>query len=132
MKLADLLDRSRLDVPDRQLTVPVIDSLQAQGDLIVLPLSMIGGRAILRGSWLELPAEGFELARGKAGKGPYTLVANSGTCRLASRVKDPEHLAITAFVNTATVYLVHPDHGAIGIAPGSWAVRRRRGLGIAA
>ena len=39
MKLADLLDRSGLDVPDRQLTVPVIDSLQAQGDLIVLPLA---------------------------------------------------------------------------------------------
>ncbi|SED59686.1 hypothetical protein SAMN04489727_8517 [Amycolatopsis tolypomycina] len=126
MFLAELLDRTGLDVLDhldRQVTVPVIDGLQAQGDLIVLPLALLGRQPR---DWWELPAEGRELVRGEAGNNPHTLVADRGTCRMTTWLKDPEQLAIAAFENTAPVWLIHPEHGATGIAPGAWFVRRQR------
>ncbi|MFB9690985.1 hypothetical protein [Amycolatopsis plumensis] len=131
MFLAELLDRTGLDVLDhldRQVTVPVIDGLQAQGDLIVLPLALLGS-APTRGSWWDLPAEGRELVRGEAGNNPHTLVADRGTCRILTWLNDPERLAIAAFRNTAPAWLIHPEHGATGIAPGAWFVRRQRELG---
>ncbi|MCR6489854.1 hypothetical protein M8542_44290 [Amycolatopsis sp. OK19-0408] len=131
MYLAELLDRTGLDVLDhldRQVTVPVIDGLQAQGDLLVLPLALVAPSHTRRDFW-ELPAEGRELVRGEAGNNPHTLVADRGTCRLTTWVGDPERLAIAAFENTAPAYLIHPEHGATGIAPGAWCVRRQRELG---
>ena len=127
MELAELLDRTGLDVLDhldRQVTVPVIDGLQAQGDLIVLPLAM--SSAYRQGNWRVLPAEGVELVRGEAGNNPHTLVADHGTCRLTSWVIDPEQLGIAVFENTAPAYLIHPEHGGTGVAPGTWLVRRQR------
>lgn len=37
-----------------------------------------------------------------------------------------ERLAIGLFEATAPVYLLHPEHGASGCAPGSYVVRRQR------
>jgi len=131
MFLAELLDRTGLDVLDhldRQVTVPVIDGLQAQGDLLVLPLALLGSVPGRR-DWWALPATGRELVRGEAGNNPHTLVADPGTCRLTTWWRDPERLAVAAFENTAPVYLIHPEHGGTGIAPGAWAVRRQREMG---
>ncbi|WP_410607586.1 hypothetical protein [Amycolatopsis sp. lyj-109] len=131
MFLAELLDRTGLDVLDhldRQVTVPVIDGLQAQGDLIVLPLGLLDP-APSRRDWWVLPEEGRELVRGEAGNNPHTLVAERGTCRLTTWLNDPERLAIAAFQNTAPAWLIHPEHGATGIAPGAWFVRRQREMG---
>ncbi|MEU8635600.1 hypothetical protein AB0C38_25835 [Amycolatopsis sp. NPDC048633] len=125
MYLAELLDRTGLDVLahlDRQVDVPVIDGLQAQGDLMVVPVEMATAvRA--QGGWHALPAEGAELVRGGDGTNPHTLV---GSCELTTWVSDPEGLAVAAIDNAAPVYLVHPEHGATGIAPGRWLVRRQR------
>lgn len=136
MNLAELLDRTSLDVLDhleRDLTIPVIDGPQAQGDLIVLPLPMIGtvhphGYA----HWLPVPPHGVELVRGVAGNNPHTLVADPGTCRETPDVHDPLRLAIALFENTAPAYLVHPEHGASGVAPGRWLVRRQQERGVSA
>ena len=125
MFLAELLDRTGLDVLahlDRQVDVPVIDGLQAQGDLIVIPSAMAGTVHSL-GGWHALPAEGAELVRGGDGTNPHTLV---GSCELTTWLVDPEGLAVAAIDNAAPVYLVHPEHGATGIAPGRWIVRRQR------
>ncbi|MDX3190891.1 hypothetical protein PV458_20980 [Streptomyces sp. MN03-5084-2B] len=131
MFLTELLDRTGLDVLDhldRQVTVPVLDGLQAQGDLIVLPLALLDS-APGQGYWRDLPEEGLELVRGEAGNNPHTLVADRGTCRIGMWLNDPERLAIAAFRTTAPAWLIHPEHGATGIAPGSWFVRRQRELG---
>lgn len=125
MYLAELLARTGLDVLahlDRQVDVPVIDGLQAQGDLIVIPDDMTGS-AYVRAGWHALPAEGAELVRGGDGTNPHTLV---GSCELTIQVADPEGLAVAAIDNRVPVYLVHPEHGATGIAPGRWLVRRQR------
>ncbi|MFI5610916.1 hypothetical protein [Amycolatopsis sp. NPDC051903] len=64
--------------------------------------------------------------QGAAGRNPHTLVADPGTCRWTAAVRDPLGLGIAAFENTAPVYLIHPEHGGSGVAPGSWLVRRQQ------
>jgi hypothetical protein len=135
MKLAELLDRSQLDVLDhldREITVPVIDGPQAQGDLIVLPMAMVPKVFLSkRASWQSVPWHGVELVRGVAGNNPHTLVADAGACQWTAAVVDPLlRLAVAVFENTATAYLIHPEHGGSGIAPGRWVVRRQQEHGL--
>lgn len=132
MKLSELLDRTNLDVLDhleRQVTVPVVDGLQAQGDLIVIPLSMVPTVTVRDDYWRPVPRDGVELIRGVAGNNPHTLVADEGVCRWTTSLRDPFRLAIAAFHNTTPVYLIHPEHGGTGIAPGTWLVRRQQERG---
>jgi hypothetical protein len=42
------------------------------------------------------------------------------------QVSDRLRLTIAAITNTAPTYLIHPEHGASGIAPGHWYIRRQQ------
>lgn len=134
MELANLLDMTGLDVLDhleRDITVPVVDGLQAQGDLIVVPAAVLATVTTSPGAhWREVPASGVELVRGVAGGNPHTLAADADTCRWTPHVSDRLRLTIAAVVNTAPAYLIHPEHGATGIAPGRWYVRRQQERGV--
>ncbi|MGW5052553.1 hypothetical protein [Actinokineospora sp. NPDC004072] len=129
MNLTELLDRTRLHALDhleRDLTIPVIDGLQAQGDLIVIPTRLVPN---LRWHYSRMvPAEGVELVRGVAGNNPHTLVADEGVCWIYS-AHDSLRLAIAVIENSAPAYLVHPEHGGTGIAPGTWVIRRQQERG---
>ena len=131
MKLSELLDKTALDVHghlEREVSVPVVDGLQAQGDLLVLPFDLVSSVVELHRYQgpREVPPQGVELVRGAAGGNPHTLTADPGTARWTSTVHDPLRLAVAYLENTAPAYLVHPEHGATGIAPGRWLVRRQR------
>ncbi|GII01706.1 hypothetical protein [Planobispora takensis] len=117
-----------LDHLEQSVSIPVVDGLQAQGDLIVIPLSVLGLSVRPRpwARWTEVPPQGVELLRGEAGGNPHTLVADPGTCRWTTEVMDAEGLAIGLFETSAVAYLLHPEHGATGCAPGAYAVRRQR------
>ncbi|NUP03846.1 MAG: hypothetical protein HOV96_37645 [Nonomuraea sp.] len=117
-----------LDHLDHSLTIPVVDGLQAQGDLIVIPFATVSGAVRFWDnlSWREVPPEGVELLRGVAGGNPHTLVADPGTCRWTTSVWDSESLAIGVFRTSAVAYLLHPEHGATGCVPGTYVVRRQR------
>lgn len=86
LTLSDLTALSGLDVLDhldREVTVPVTDGLQAQGDLIVIPYALVGA-AVERTPWarsIRVPLSGVELLRSSAGGNPHSLVADEGTCR---------------------------------------------------
>ncbi|WP_442810181.1 hypothetical protein [Streptomyces sp. W16] len=128
--LADLTRRSGLDVLDhleREVAIPVVDGLQAQGDLIVVPYAFVA-RAVtlLTAAWREVPAAGIELLRSAAGGNPHTLVADPGTCRWNPNVRDTMGLALGMIETSAVAYLIHPEHGGTGIAPGRYVVRRQR------
>jgi len=128
--LADLTRRSGLDVLDhleREVAIPVVDGLQAQGDLIVVPYAFVA-RAVtpLTTMWQEVPAEGVELLRSAAGGNPHTLVADPGTCRWTREIRDTMGLALGMIETSAVAYLIHPEHGGTGIAPGRYVVRRQR------
>jgi hypothetical protein len=117
-----------LDHLEQSVSIPVVDGLQAQGDLIVIPYSVIASSMRLwpQADWREVPPEGVELLRGAAGGNPHTLVADPGTCRWTVRMTDSDNLAIGVFDASAVVYLLHPEHGATGCAPGTYVVRRQR------
>ncbi|MCA2183515.1 hypothetical protein [Nonomuraea cavernae] len=131
MTLASLSQQTGLAVLDhleRSVRIPVVDGLQAQGDLIVIPYAVVASSVTFwpdRG-WTDVPSEGVELLRGAAGGNPHTLVADPGTCRWTTRVLDSEWLAIGVFETSAPAYLLHPEHGATGCAPGTYVVRRQR------
>lgn len=128
--LADLTRLTGLDVLDhleRQLAIPAIDGLQAQGDLIVIPLRVLTDITIPPGArWTQVPATGVDLLRGAAGGNPHTLVADHGTCRWTTDVVDPQRLALGALETAAAAYLIHPEHGGTGIVPGTYVIRRQR------
>ncbi|TDC65905.1 hypothetical protein E1200_17580 [Actinomadura sp. GC306] len=117
-----------LDHLEHSVSIPVVDGLQAQGDLIVIPLSEVSVFVSVwsDATWTDVPAEGVEVLRGEAGGNPHTLVADPGTCRWTKQVSDLGGLAIGVFEASAPVYLLHPEHGASGCTPGRYVIRRQR------
>ncbi|WP_202125723.1 hypothetical protein [Actinomadura physcomitrii] len=79
-----------------------------------------------RPGWRDVPPEGVELLRAEAGRNTHSLVAEPGTCRWTRNVVDDTLLAIGVFEASEVVYLLHPEHGASGCAPGTYVVRRQR------
>ncbi|RFU40784.1 hypothetical protein DZF91_15310 [Actinomadura logoneensis] len=129
MTLADLTLRYGHDVLDhleRDVAIPVLDGLQAQGDLIVVPFGTATETLEHQPRWTEVPAQGIEVLRGAAGGNPHTLVADPGTCRWTSDLYSRTRMALGVFEATAPVYLMHPEHGGSGIAPGTYVIRRQR------
>ena len=137
--LADLTARTGLDVLGhlkREVTIPVTGGIQAQGDLLVIPIALLatGTRDWARRNvsiadtarWHQVPDAGIEVLRAGTGGNPHTLVADPGTCRWTTGVHDPEQLALGALSMTAVAYLIHPEHGGGGIAPGTYVIRRQR------
>ena len=139
LTLADLTALTGLDVLghlEREATIPVTDGIQAQGDLLVIPIALLAteppGWAWRNVSiadsarWHQVPGVGIEVLRAGTGGNPHTLVADPGTCRWTTGVRDPERLALGALNTTGAAYLIHPEHGASGIAPGTYVIRRQR------
>ncbi|MEY9214688.1 hypothetical protein [Thermobifida halotolerans] len=131
MTPARLTERSGLDVLDHlehEAAVLVLDGLQAQGDLVVVPHRSVGDAVRLPDAWkwTEVPPAGSELLRSAVGGNPHTLAAGPGTCRWTTAFHGGPGLAPGVFTATAPVYLIHAEHGGTGIAPGTYAVRRQR------
>ena len=139
LTLADLTARTGLDVLghlEREVTIPVIDGIQAQGDLLVIPIALLAADPLGRTRrevslarsprWHEVPGAGVEVLRAGTGGNPHTLVADPGTCRWTTGVDDPQRLALGALRTTEVAYLIHPEHGGSGIAPGTYVIRRQR------
>ncbi|MBH0123681.1 hypothetical protein M1M07_24795 [Rhodococcus sp. HM1] len=135
--LSDITTWSGIDVfdhLDREVSVPVVDGPQAQGDLIVVPHTMLAG-VVTRHPWtrtVPVPASGIELLRSAAGGNPHSLVADEDACTWTAPVTDPRGLALGIVEVTGVAYLVHPEHGATGIAPGRYVIgrQRERGTGL--
>ncbi|MFD6673989.1 hypothetical protein ACFWDA_06375 [Rhodococcus zopfii] len=129
--LSDITAWSGIDVfdyLDGEVSVPVVDGPQAQGDLIVVPHAMLAG-VVTPHPWtrsLPVPPSGIELLRSAAGGNPHSLVADEGACTWTGPVADPRGLALGIVEVTGVAYLIHPEHGATGIAPGRYVVGRQR------
>jgi hypothetical protein len=116
-----------LDHLELEAGIPVVDGLQAQGDLIVIPERYAHDTTVPpHAAWREVPPSGIELLRGGAGGNTHTLVADPGTCEWTATLVDRSRLALGMLRASAPVYLIHAEHGATGIAAGTYAVRRQR------
>jgi hypothetical protein len=129
MKLAELSERAEMALEehlDVEALVPVTDGLQAQGDLNVIPLGTAedNGASIRKGAkWGDVPAKGIVVL---AGTHEHVLVADSGTCQWTPDVADSTNLALGALVCDRPAYLLHTEHGGVGLAPGSYILRGTR------
>ncbi|MET8778114.1 hypothetical protein AB0H49_08450 [Nocardia sp. NPDC050713] len=116
-----------LEQLEQSLRIPIIDGMHAQGDLLVIPARM-ADEVTLRtdARWRDVPPSGIEVLRGAAGGNPHTLVAEHGTCLWTPALNDPTGLALGMFDALGVAYLMHPEHGATGSAPGCYVIRRQR------
>ena len=115
---------------EREISIPVVAGLQRQGDVLVRPLAP-GVR--LRGKDAEVPNEGVAVVRGENGGNTHRLLAygpgvtfdfvNSGSDMAVDTNLRIGNLVVA---EGSTAYLAHPEHGYLGIAPGTYEIRRQR------
>ncbi len=104
--------------------VPVLEGLQAQGDLLVIPVTETPhdpGR--LR--FTQIPEEGVPVipAASDAAHEHRLFASVPGTAWWAS-LHDGTEIGVVRC--TQPVYILHAEHGALGVAPGSYLLRRQR------
>jgi hypothetical protein len=109
---------------DRQTTIPVVDGLQFQGDVAVVPEVMCGGQ--LAAATTAVPKAGVAVVRGENGGNTHLLLG--AECFFdAARVGDEDlELGILTVPAGQVAYLAHPEHAYSGIAPGTYELRRQR------
>jgi hypothetical protein len=124
--LAALIDHHRVEVLshlDRDSIVPVLDALQCQGDIIVIP-TRPGKVAGLE----PVPAAGVVLVRGESGGNTHLLLPSPGVAFAPAPAQDRGGLALGALVvdDGCEAFVAHPEHGYLGIAAGTYRVGRQR------
>ena len=112
------------DHHDRQADIPVLDGLQFQGDVAVIPTRHA------KGATTPVPQQGIAVVRGENGGNTHLLLA-AGTVTFdpsPTAGTDPSDLDLGRLtVPAGTIaYLAHPEHAYTGIAPGTYTLRRQR------
>lgn len=125
--LSTLIDRHGVDVDehlDRAITIPVLDGLQAQGDIIVVPADIAG---VDSPALTPVPRAGVPVVRGENGGNTHLLLAE-GDVTFDGHTPDRQELLLgTLTVGVGSVaHLAHPEHGYASIAPGTYVIRRQR------
>jgi hypothetical protein len=113
-------------IPDHlvaQAEVELIsDRPQRQGDVYVIP--QCPGR--IDGA-TPIPPEGIAVVRGEAGGNTHLLVGEGPVSWLPKTVAgDAAIQGVLDVREGGSAYLLHPEHGAQGIGPGQYIVRRQR------
>ena len=99
----------------RDIEVPVLDGIQAQGDLLVIPIQATPGAGTV-----TVDRKGVDLVVGVDGGHTHSLVAPDGGCTVKLRDTtvggSPADLTVALLECVNPVYLMHPEHGASGVA----------------
>lgn len=121
--LATLTDRHGIDVHehlDRDLTIPVLTGLQRQGDVLVLPDEKVTATK-------PVGKAGVPVVRGENGGNTHAIVAEGPVfCDLRTADAQNLTLALLTVPTGSIAWLAHPEHGFMGIGPGSYTLRRQR------
>lgn len=117
MTYADILT----EVPahlDAQAGVPVLSGAQRQGDVGIFPTSNPGETGE------RIPAEGVEVVRGEAIANTHLLLSDGDA---HFRRESGQVLGFLTVPQGSVAYLVHTEeHGANGIAPGTYRLMGKR------
>lgn len=122
---AELLGAHNVEVPahlEAEAEIPVLAGMQRQGDVLVIPM-----RAAKVAGQQPVPADGVPVVRGEAGGNTHLLVAAGPGVMWASRTAtagNPD-LGTLTVPEGSSAYLLHPEHGGQGIAPGDYIMRRQ-------
>lgn len=117
-QITRLADTEILDHLDRSVTVPLIAGVQPQGDIIVIP-------AEIEPAARSIPRSGVPVVRGENGGNTHLLIGD-GLCYWDSGRAGAQTLGTLTVSAGSAAYLIHPEHGAAGIAPGTYVIRRQR------
>ena len=103
--------------------VPVLAGMQRQGDVLILPARVTATTAV--------PTSGTAVVEGEGAANSHTIYAADGPVYCDTDWPDDENLRIATLTvpQGSTAYLGHPEHGYMGIAPGSYEIRRQREMG---
>lgn len=120
-----LSESAVLDHLDRQVTVPVLSGLQRQGDVGFIPTSILG-EAYRVDAAAPLPAAGVALVSSGQGGHTHQLVAQGPVMWApVARAAELGDVGVFTVPDGAVAYVIHPEHGAMGFAPGAYLVRRQ-------
>lgn len=127
--LAELIGEHGVDVLDhldRDALVPVLDGLQAQGDVMIVPAVMAGRPTAAAKT--PVPKHGVPVVRGENGGNTHLLLAEGEVFwdPASGRADTDLRLGTLTVTDGAIAYLAHPEHAYTGIAPGSYELRRQR------
>lgn len=121
--LQEVIQTSGLQVHDhidQSVEIPVLNGLQCQGDLIIIPTHTTPAVN-------PVEANGVEVIRGEAERNSHTLHADKGTARWYPHVKTrTDDLTLGHLQVTDKAWLIHAEHGANGIAAGTYEIRRQK------
>ncbi|MEU9731385.1 hypothetical protein [Streptomyces sp. NPDC048002] len=123
--LADVTALAGVDVLDHldlQAAIPVSAGLQRQGDIGLIPVALIGYGPPTGAE--PVPAAGIPLVSAEGGGNTHLLVAD-GPVTWAPIDPDGPDVGCFTVPEGATAYILHPEHGAMGHAPGTYLVRRQ-------
>lgn len=105
---------------DFDVDIPVHTGLMRQGDVLIRP-------AKTRASTL-VPSAGTPVVRGESGGNTHAIFAADGPvyCDVSAASAADLRVATLTVPEGSTAYLGHPEHGFLGIGPGSYEVRCQR------
>lgn len=106
---------------DHSIDIPIEAGMQRQGDVLIRPLTGVQATAPV------LPA-GTPVVRGENGGNTHAVYAADGPvfCDVQAGSTRDLRVALLSVPEGSTAYLGHPEHGFLGVAPGSYEIRRQR------
>lgn len=128
MTYAEALARVGVTVPEHLLAdaeVPVLTGLQAQGDLLIIPIDHLTVHALA-----AVPDAGIQVVFGEATGNSHWLHRGFDSPGVSfARVDDELRLMEIEVPEGQNAQLVHTDeHGSAGIGPGLYAIHAKREL----
>lgn len=123
--IADLTSTTGLSLTtdwSADVEIPTLAGMQRQGDVLIVP-----DRAATAAT--PVAAGGTPVVRGESGGNTHAIYAeaDSGvTCDVRDVVVTDLIVATLAVPVGAQAWLGHPQHGYLGIAPGTYRIKRQR------
>ena len=125
MTYADALTKVGATVPDHLIAdaeVPVLTGVQAQGDLLIVPIVKT------KATMMPVPDEGVQVVGGEATGNSHFLHRGFDSPGVEyARVSDGQCIAVVSIPEGQSAQLIHTDeHGANGIGPGLYGIHEKR------